>query len=70
LHASGDEAVHINKQTKIIAAAEPALAQQVIKGDEQPVATHERAPEPQQQQQADSSPQTTRQDEETPGKLI
>jgi hypothetical protein len=69
LHASGDEAVHINKQTKIITASEPASAQQVIKGDEQPVAPHEQAPEPK-QQQADASPHTTRQDEETPGKLI
>ena len=69
MHASGDEAGHINKQTKIAVAAEPASAQPVIKDDEQPVAPHEQAPEPQ-QQQTDATPQTVRQDEETPGKLI
>ena len=69
LHASGDEAVHIQKQTKIIAAPEPTSGQHVIQGAERPVALHERAPELDQQHQADASP-STRQDEETPGKLI
>ena len=48
-----------------MAAPEPTSAQQVIHGGERHVAPHERA----QQQEADASP-TTRQDEETPGKLI
>ena len=41
-----------------------------MEGDKQPVASHEQAPELTKQQQADASPRTTRQDEETPGKLI